>query len=287
MKIEKITLNVGAEKPFGALHGSDHHLCLCDGRDDERKQELALNRSNAFTGGHPEKLTEEAEAYFAYAAEHGLTALYTGDFLDFTSEANFDYARALFSGADAFVCAGNHEYSLYVGEAWEDEAYKAPHFGKVLASFPNNNIWYGERIINGVRFVAVDNGYYYILPEQFEKFREACSDAMPVVLLVHNPLYSADILAQMDANGRKPSSPPYLCGCPEEYLRSLNDHRFRQQRPDQTTTDFLAFCNETPNLKAVLAGHLHAKYVTRLDSGIPQIVAGGGYRGDVIEYEFV
>lgn len=285
MNIQKLKLSIGAEKPFTALHGSDHHVCLCDERDDGRKQSLAADRANAFTGGNPDRLLAEAEAFFAYAKENDMTVLYTGDFLDFTSEANFDYARAMFSNADAFVCAGNHEYSRYVGEAWEDEAYKAPNKAKVLASFPNNNVWYGERMINGVRFVAIDNGYYYILPEQFERFRKACSDGVPVVLLVHNPLYSADLLAQLDANGRKPEDPPYLCGCPEKYLRTLNDHRYRQQKPDPLTEEFISFCNETPNLKAVLAGHLHENVVTKLDSGIPQIVCGGGYCGDAFAYE--
>ena len=286
MKITNIKITAGAEKKFSVIHSGDHHMCLCDSRNDERKQELAKSRANAFSGGHPERLTEFAEEFFAYAHENGLPIMYTGDFIDFTSYANFDYAKKMFSESDAFVCAGNHEYSKYVGEAWEDEAYKADSFDEVAASFPNNNIWYDERVIGGVRFVAIDNNYYYVMPEQFERFKKACSDGLPVVLLVHNPLYSADILAQLDAEGRKPSEPPYLFGCPEEFLRELDDHRYRQQKPDQLTLDFVRFCNETPNLEAVFAGHLHETRISKLDSGIPQIVCGGGTQGEAVVYEF-
>jgi len=282
MNLHRIKINVGAEKPFAVLHSGDHHLCLCDERNDERKQKLAANRANAFTGGHPECLAAQAEEFFAYAADNALPIMYTGDFIDFTSYANFDYARKLFSSADAFMCAGNHEYSRYVGEAWEDEEYKAVSFEEVLASYPNNNIWYDECVINGVRFVAIDNNYYYILPEQFERFRAACSDGMPVVLLVHTPLYSKDIFGQVTDGTDRPAYPPYLFGCPEEFLRNLDDHRYRQQKPDEITLEFVRFCNETPNLKAVFAGHHHKVILSKLDSGIPQIVSGGGANGEAV-----
>ena len=37
---------VGAEKPFRVLHLSDTHMTYADDRDDERKLELAENRSH-------------------------------------------------------------------------------------------------------------------------------------------------------------------------------------------------------------------------------------------------
>lgn len=286
MNLHRIKINVGAEKPFSLLHGSDHHICLCDERDDERKRKLAESRGNAFSGGNPGRLMEYAEEFFAYARENGLTVAYTGDFLDFTSRANFDYAKKTFSSAAAFVCAGNHEYSKYVGEAWEDEDYKADSFDDVLASFPNNNIWYDERIINGVRFVAVDNNYYYVMPEQLERFRKACEGEEPVVLLVHNPIYSAETLRRLDERGRRPDEPPYLFGCPEAYLKTLSDYRYRQQKPNELTLEFVRLCNEAKNLRAVLAGHLHETVFLSLDSKIPQVVCGAGYRGEAVLCEF-
>ena len=285
MKIRQIHLSIGADEPFRALHSSDGHLCLADLRDGERKVKLAQSRADAFTGGHPERLREMAEELFACARERREPLFYTGDFCDFVSRANLEYAKELFSSVDAFVCAGNHEYSQYVGEAWEDETYKALSFADVCAAFPNNSIWYDERMIHGVRFVALDNNYYYVLPEQLERFRRACSDGVPVVLLVHNPLYSRNTYETV-MKGKEPSDPPYLCGCPDELLTELNDHRRRQQTTDEVTRAFVSFCESAPNLRAVLAGHLHAFAETQLDSGIPQIIANGGYRDECIEYTF-
>lgn len=285
MNIRHITINVNAETPFQMLHTSDNHLCLADARDDERKNLLAASRADSFTGGHPEKLTEAVEEIAAYAKENNLTLIHTGDMIDFVSEANLDYSRKIFKGIDVFMAAGNHEFSLYVGEAWEDEAYKAQSFEHVKAAF-QGDFWFQTRIVNGVKFIAVDNNYYYVTPEQLTLFKEATADGMPCVLIVHNPLYSEDMHKQV-MEGKKESDPPYLFGCPEHLLRSLNDHRYRQQKPDETTTEFLHYCETLPNLKAVLAGHLHEFFESKLDSGIPQYVASSVAEADVILYEFV
>lgn len=283
MKIHDVRLEPGAAEPFSLWHISDSHLTLADERDNERKNKLAEDRGNAFTGGHPERIRQYTEEQFDRVRESGDTLIYTGDFCDFVSEANLDYAKSLFSTVDAFVCAGNHEYSQYVGEAWEDEAYKAMSFDHVKESFPGNDIWYSERIMHGVRFVAIDNNYYYVLPEQLERFRKALSDGVPTVLCVHNPLYSENTYDTIMA-GKSPDEPPYLCGCPHELLLNLSDHRRRQQTTDELTREFVDLCESSKNLKAILAGHLHAFAACRMNSGIPQIVAPGGFKNEVVRY---
>lgn len=285
MQITKITIPVGADTPFQMLHMSDNHLCLADARDNERKNALAVSRANAFTGGCPQKLLDHLTDLMHLAGTENLPILHTGDMIDFVSEANLDYTKNVFTGYDVFAAAGNHEFSQYVGEAWEDEAYKAQSFDHVKAAFPGN-FWFQTRVVNGVKFAAVDNNYYYVTEEQLHLFRGAAADGMPLVLIMHNPLYSADMYRQVTA-GKKPEDPPYLFGCPEPLLRTLNDHRYRQQKPDETTVAFLDLCNSLPNLKAVLAGHLHKYYESRLDSGVPQYVAGAGYHGEANLYTFI
>lgn len=284
MKLTEIKIAVGADKPFRMFHMSDNHISLADNRNDLRKMELADARAKAFTGGYPERLTELAEELIGFARDNNLTILHTGDMTDFVSEANLDYVRHAFDGVNFFGAAGNHEFSLYVGEAWEDELYKAQSFERVLDAFPGN-IWFQTMVVSGVKFIAVDNNYYYITEEQMALFRKETADDMPVILLLHNPLYSEDLYAKVTA-GKKPEDPPYLFACPEPLLRSLNDHRYRQQKPDDLSLEFLNYCNSLPNLKAVLAGHLHKYYASQLDSGVPQYVAGAGYHGEAVLYTF-
>ena len=282
MKIRKITLEAGASAPFTLFHMSDNHISLADGRDNERKQNLAKRRADAFTAGRPHRLQERTEELLAYVRESGHPMVHTGDMIDFTSEANFDYARRAFDGIDVMMAAGNHEFSQYVGEAWEDEAYKAQSMAAVVGTF-SDRILFGERIINGVKIITLDNNYYYITPLLFDKLKAALADGMPAVLAMHTPLYSADMYEQVMA-GKAPDAPPYLFACPEEKLRALEAKRNRQQIPDALSTEFLHFCENCPNLKAVLAGHLHEFFASRLDSGIPQYIAGGACGGEMIEY---
>ena len=205
--------------------------------------------------------------------------------IDFVSQANLDFVRKAFDGLDVLCAAGNHEFSQYVGEAFEDEAYKAQSFEMVKAAFPGD-FWFQTRLINGVRFVAIDNNYYYITEEQLHLFKEVAEQGEPIVLLMHNPLYSEDMYRQV-MEGKPEDAPPYLLGCPEELLRGLSEHRYIQQKPNAVTLEFLDYCNHLPNLKVIITGHLHQFYASRLDSGVPQYVVAGSYRGEANIYEFV
>ena len=285
MLIREITIPVGAVEPFSVLHTSDNHICLADERDNERKRKLAAERGMAISKGHPEQLTQKTEEIFAYAKEHQLPVFHTGDLIDFVSEANLDYARNLLKDADVFVAAGNHEFSQYVGETWEDEAYKAQSFEHVKAAFPGD-FWFQIRMINGVKFIALENGYYYVTEEQLRLFKEATAEDVPTVLLVHNPLYSADTFHKYK-DGRPASEPAYLFGCPEDLMWDWEESRRLQQRPNEVTKEFMRYCEQLSCLKAVLAGHMHVFLDCKLDSGIPQYVASGGYKSDVNVYTFV
>ena len=44
--------------------------------------------------------------------------------VDVVEQLAIDRAKEFCETVDVFMAAGNHEFSLYVGEAWEDEAYR-------------------------------------------------------------------------------------------------------------------------------------------------------------------
>lgn len=284
MNIIEYTLDVGVEAPFSVIHMSDNHICLADERDDDRKNQLCEKRRNHFTDGCPERQEQINDEMFSYVRESGLPLIHTGDFIDFVSHKALDCAKEYFSEIETVFSAGNHEFSLYVGEAWEDEDYKKQSFEKVQNAF-SDGIEYGVRRINGLKFITIDDGYYYILPEHIEQFKTEISDGEPFVLVLHNPLYSENLYKQVMEN-QQPDEPPYLTGCPEKLLTKLSEHRFKQQRADETTLEFLKICNECENLKAVLSGHLHKGFVSELDSGVPQLVADGAFHDIMYKINF-
>ena len=154
MNLSQNKIKVGAEKPFRFLHMSDTHFTLADERDDVRKNELAKSRTQWH--GEAEKISSEVEAY---AKENDLLITHTGDYIDFVSEANLDRLEKFTKENNVFMAAGNHEFSLYVGEAFEDVAYRNISLNKVQSRI-SNNMRFDSRKINGVNLIAIDNGYY-------------------------------------------------------------------------------------------------------------------------------
>lgn len=287
--VRKITINVGATKPFSALHISDTHLTRVDERDNERKKRLSLGRQRVFPW---------AEHYFdaaiRYAREHELMVLHTGDLIDFVSDANLDFVAIQLGVGDWFASTGNHEYSQYVGEAKEDAAYKAQSFDKVQRAYPND-LMVASRVINGVNFVALDDVYYNVTAEQHELMRREVEKGLPIVLLCHVPFYTpkhcADVLK--GNNGLA----GYVTGAPLEITRTYQTNpslpaneqwrnRSVQQRSDEPTLEFIAWLKQQPLLKAILCGHCHHFYEEQFSPTATQYIVGAGYNGAAYEVEF-
>ena len=265
MEVIKNNLHIGIKEPFTILHASDTHLTFADKRDSERKLRLAENRRKSFP-------TAEYDLSFIKkkAQADNRTLIYTGDLIDFVSELNIEKAKEFVDSVDCFFSAGNHEFSLYVGEAKEDAAYRNQSLGKVQCAF-KNDIRCSSRIINGVNFVAVDNSYYLFDKDQLDFLKTEAEKELPVILVVHTPLYTKE-LYEFSRHGEK--IPAYLMSVPEELLQDYSEHRYEQQKEDDITSDAFRFIVNCKNIKAVLAGHLHENFDGPLTDDIYQIVTG-------------
>ena len=273
MAIMETKLHIGVEKPFTVLHMSDTHLTLADLRDGERKVTLAEKRLKYFP--HAEEMLTLADEL---AAKHNAPILHTGDLIDFVSLANLERAKEFVDSHDLFMAAGNHEFSLYVGEAWEDAAYRNRSLAKVQACF-RNDIRMSSRVIGGVNFVALDDGYYLFEEEQLDFLKAEVAKGLPIVLMMHNPLYEKEFFEQISYRreeiGLKPAATPpcaYLTGVPAELIGHYDDHRRRQQTPDEVTLRTVEYIRSCPLIRGILAGHVHYSHVARLREDAPQII---------------
>ena len=264
------SIEIGLSAPIRVLHASDTHLTHADARDGQRKVDLAANRLPGF----PEADVRLAELG-RLSHKLGLPIMHTGDLIDFVSLANLEAAKAFADSHDIFMATGNHEFSLYVGEAWEDADYRNQSLAAVQACY-KNDIRMSSRIIkNGdaaVNFVALDNGYYYFEPRQLAFLKEQVALGLPVVLMMHTPLYERKLYD--DARARSGSC-AYLAGVPDELIADYDPYRYRQQKTDATTAEFLEYVAGEPAIKCILAGHLHVDYGSTFAGRIPQLISGG------------
>ena len=289
LNIRNVTVNLECEQAFSALHISDTHLSLVDNRDNERKMKLAAGRVRIFPA---------AEHYLDAAINHArlnnMMILHTGDLIDFTSEANLDCAAEHLLDNNVLASAGNHEYSQYVGEALEDEAYKRQSYEKVQEVFPNN-LEFCSKAVNGVNFVAIDDVYYNVTERQHELMEKEMKKGMPVVMLCHVPLYTPKHCEHaMKTNG---NGAAYVTGAPlsitskypgDPSLPAGQQWRNRsvQQRADKPTLEFVKWLKEQKPLKAILCGHCHYFYEERFSPTAMQYIVGANYNGDAYNVRF-
>ena len=261
MSIIETKLNIGVETPFSVIHVTDTHLTYADMRDGERKVLLAERRTPHFP--HAESNLELASKL---AKEKGIPILHTGDLLDFVSLANLERVKKFTDENDCFLAAGNHEFSLYVGEAKEDAAYRNQSLPAVQAAF-KNDIRMASRVIGGINFVALDNGYYLFDVDQLEFLKNEAKKGLPMVLMMHTPLYEEKLFTIRTQNN--PVS--FLAGVPEHLMGEYPPKRYEQQLADEITRETVEYIQNEPLIKAILAGHIHHNYEGIVGGRIPQI----------------
>lgn len=266
MSILHSTISVGASAPFQIIHISDTHLTLADDRDNERKRALAARRINHFK--RAQQVLSEASAL---ARELGAPIMHTGDLLDFVSVANIECAARFVAEQDCFLAAGNHEFSQYVGEAWEDAAYRNQSLDAVQRAF-RNDIRMSSRVINGVNFVALDNGYYLFEQEQLDFLQGEVARGLPIVLMIHTPLYEPQFFEQLMYHRERKPPCSYLTAVPTALMADYDEKRRLQQQADELTYRTVAYIREQPLIRAVLTGHLHITCEAALREGVPQLM---------------
>lgn len=266
MNLLQSKISIGAENLFEIFHISDTHLTLADERDNERKRELAERRSKSFPAAE-----SVLSAVIELSRRQKIPVMCTGDLIDFVSEANLDAVKRSTFNEDFFTCAGNHEFSQYVGEAWEDETYRNQSLAKVQAVY-SNNIRFASRVINGVNFVAVDNSYYLFEPAQLECLKKEAALGLPLVVMLHVPLYTPELFNYvMNELGHEDAG---LMAVPEGLIRGYSDYRFRQQNADRTTLEAYEYIMQEKSIRLVITGHLHFDYECSLPSGVTQLITG-------------
>lgn len=261
LNIVRIHMPIGATRPFSVLHFSDTHLTLAYDHEGKNNQKRKINRSKTFGGRQEESLRDT----LAWAKDNTDYVLHTGDLMDWVSEANLDAAKKYIGNYPAFFGAlGNHEISWYLwkkmGEAGQNE--KIPDAQKLQEVF-SFNILFDSKVVNGINFVSIAHVYDNVLPIQITKFKEEVKKGLPIVLLMHVPFFSPEILAVMEQFWR--------CGS------KFRNIPFTPIKYNKITRDFMDYLRKEPMLRGILAGHLHITVQGRFSPTAVQYVVGGNY----------
>ena len=272
----KVSLSVGAERPFSVLHISDTHLAVLTEAETAESEWRGKYYARRHDGKFRNAERHLADAV-AYASERRIPLVHTGDLMDCPSDGNVEIVRRMIPPGSILAAVGNHEtcsrYFRGLSAKPEDlSRERTLSAARIASCWPNDGTFFAK-VVNGVNFIMFDNSDYQISADVREGLEREFAAGLPVVLGCHIPFYTPELLASPIRKGK---SPAMVCA----------PNAKGEERPTAGTADAMEWLKSRPNLKAVLAGHLHAFWRGELAPGVMQLVADGHFNGSGYEISF-
>jgi DNA repair exonuclease SbcCD nuclease subunit len=289
MNEEKVSFHSGVIKEkIKIIHIADTHLYM----DDERglpfksysnRMAKAYNQTKHFktnTSTNPQEAFEETLAYAKQVNADLITLI--GDIFSFPSELAIEWviSKIKATGIRYIYIAGNHDWH-YEGMEGKLALLRDQWIEKrLMPLYQGNNPLMASYDIKGIKFLAIDNSTYEINDEQLRFFSEQVSFGMPVVLLIHIPMY---------APGKKISF-----GCGNPFWGAKTDRNYELERrpkwPEnghtKTTFEFYKKVFDSTNLIGIFTGHIHKNSI-QIIKGKPQIVSDDNASGAYLDIDFM
>lgn len=276
MELIKTTIPIGLERPVRVLHITDTHLPLCREDDEPQFAQAAARR------GAPAPILAALDEQLAFAEAHCDLLLHTGDLIDFMSKANIAFLQKFLQHEKVLFVPGNHEYWRSDG-GFEDMAYRMESYGRMDGL--GADLFFTSRVVGGVSFVGLDDVYHQVEPWQLERLQTEVEKGRPVVLFLHAPLFEQTLYDRSVAYWHDGTA--YLVGCDDAHTASYSDYGIRTQKPTEATKAFTDYVNRESRIKAVVAGHVHFNFESRLPGGTLQVVTDCSRKGAAREITFV
>jgi UDP-2,3-diacylglucosamine pyrophosphatase LpxH len=261
-------------------------------KDDERgipyqefsnRMAKAYNQTTHFKTGIKTNPEEAFEQTLTFAKElNADVILLIGDIFSFPSESAIEWVLSKLkdTGIPFIYTAGNHDWHYEGMDGTLEDLRDTWIEKRLLPMYQGKHPLMAAYDIKGIRFLAIDNSTYQITEEQLAFFKAQVASGMPLVLLVHIPMY---------APGKRVS---FGCGNPN--WGASTDRNFEiERRPKwperghtQTTLNFHKKVFTAPNLIGIFAGHIHRNSIEMI-KGIPQIVTDDNASGGYLDINFL
>ena len=243
----------------------------------------AYNQTSHFKTRKKTNPRESFEKTLMHAKEEeaDLIAL-VGDIFSFPSELAIEWVISKLKEIDIpyVYVSGNHDWHYEGMEGSMDSLRNTWINKRLLPLYQNNDPLMAAYDIKGIRFLAIDNSTYEINEDQLDFFSNQVETGLPLVLLVHIPMY---------APGKSIS---YGCGNPNWSAKTDRNYNL-ERRPrwpneghTKTTFEFHKKVFEAPNLLGIFTGHIH-KNTIEIVKGKPQIVSDDNASGGFLDISFL
>lgn len=270
------------------VHIADTHLHMDDYRGKpflnySNRMASAYNQTTHFKTQEKTNPKKSFEAALAFAKEVNADIItLVGDIFSFPSELAIEWVLSKLEAISIpyIYIAGNHDWH-YEGMKGELKSLRDEWIEKrLMPLYQGKNPLMAAYDIKGIKFLAIDNSTYEINEEQLVFFSKQVESGLPIVLLIHIPMY---------VPGKKISF-----GCGNPFWGATTDRNFElERRPKwpknghtKTTFEFHKKVFESPNVMGIFAGHIHRNSI-EIIKGKPQIVSDDNANGAYLDIDFI
>ena len=276
------------KKNLKVIHIADTHLFMDDDRgvpyhEFSNRMAKAYNQTAHFKTREKTTPMECFEKTLAYAKQVNADVItLVGDIYSFPSELAVEWVNSKLeaTGIPYIYVAGNHDWHYEVMRGKLDTLRDTWIENRLLSLYQGKNPLMAAYDIKGIRFLAIDNSTYEINDEQLAFFSKHAASGLPLVLLVHIPMY---------APGKSIS---FGCGNPNWNASTDRNYKL-ERRPrwpedghSKTTFKFYNEVFNASNLLGIFTGHIHKNSI-EIINGKPQIVSDDNASGGYLDIDFL
>ncbi|MBQ8497198.1 MAG: metallophosphoesterase [Clostridia bacterium] len=254
-------LHIGLEKPVKILQITDVHLTYANEEDTPRHQVLMKKRFDVFReeGNFPPHTPKEYfEQAIALAKEENALLVCTGDVIDIHTHGNLEVFREIIKGEDMMFSPGGHEHQRRcVRTMEEDYPYWETIRPQLESEFPEFDLYFESRIINGLNIITADNSLEYFPKKTVDAFKKELEKGLPIIVFFHDYIWEA------------------LLNTTEPYHPNV-----RLTKEDyQHNSEMIDLLLHHPLVITTFAGHGH-RYEERTIDGKTHYATDGLFKGD-------
>lgn len=267
--IDTVTVHIpGISREYSLLFLTDMHIVVPGESADGRLQDYASERLSHFTDETGHVSSELFASWMDYANQTEPDALLLGgDIIDSPAPSNLEYlGQSLGKLKVPYLYAvGNHDWT-YPWEYMTETGTES--YLPLLSPYMDSNTAIHSLELDDFIIVAVDNSNNQIHPDALEEYRSILTRNKPVILLLHVPFYTEELLAEASAVW------------PNSVVLGGGVHGGIY--PNDVSAQFMSLTTAADSpVAAVLAGHIHFSNVSSLagEKNVPQIVGDAGYKG--------
>ena len=278
----KATVEIkGLSEPLKVLHISDSHISVLND-SEKRYHPYGARMDAAFNSVHNYKTGEKTTPVKSFLdlmdtakTEKVDLIVLTGDIVNNPSKSSVRFIHdALQKTAIPYIyVAGNHDWH-YEGMEGSASALRRTWIdNSLLPLYNGKNPLYSSTVVHSINFVVIDNSTYQVSEEQLAFYKKQTQLDLPIVLLMHIPLYLHD-----KDKGR--------CGDPAWGWDTDTNYEIerRERWPKEgnlpSTMAFVDMVKKSKNLCAILAGHIHKAHEEVVSETAVQYITGASVTGE-------